>query len=394
MRLLIIGNGIAALSAAEHFRKNNSETEVLILSEDSSLTYYRIKLSHYLGKPAFQEEELLVKDLPWYQEKGITVVLNTRVDRIDFTKKEAVTRDGDCYDYDQLLLAHGAQPFVPPISGSHRPGVFTLRSLEDLKNIRAFMEDKERVVVIGGGLLGLEAAHGLVELGKKVTVLEYFQYLLPKQLDQELSRIVQSQLEREGISFTLEAECEAILGDESVSGIRLKSGNEIPADAVIISAGVRPNLETLQGSPLVLNKGIVVNERMETNLPGVYAAGDVAECHGTVFGLWTAANEQGKIAGSNLAGKDLTYAVPELAATLNIGDVKLFSIGDVGAPDSVLSFQDEKVCHRLFVKGGVVVGAALIGDLSLMLKAKTLVTQKKEVLVSGAGEDVFKELMK
>lgn len=394
MKLLIIGNGIAALSAAENFRKHDMETEILMLSEDAYPTYYRIKLSHFLGKPDFKDEELMVKDAAWYAERKIDVKLNTRVERIDFTQKEALTAQGERYPYDRLLLANGSHPFVPPLKGVEKEGVFTLRSLDDLKTILRFLKDKKRVMVIGGGLLGLEAAHGLVEQGKTVTVMEFFSYLLPRQLDQELSAVVQAQLEKEGLTFVLGSSCSEITGDQAVRGIRLENGREIEADAVIISAGIRPNLEIFTDSPLTVAKGVVVNERMQTNLPEVYAAGDIAEYQGMVFGLWSASNDQGKIAGTNLAGQDMVYAAPQLVALLNIGGVKLFSAGDVADPESVITYRDEKAFHRLFVKGGRIAGAALTGDTSLMMKARTLVLQKKEVPASGTDGDLFEALMK
>lgn len=393
MKLLIIGNGIAALSAAEAFRKHDSDSEILMITEDRYPTYYRIKLSHFLGKPEFKDEELLVKDEAWYRDRNISVQLETRIAGIDFEGKAVTTEKGDRIAYDQLLLANGSSPFVPPIKGAEQQGVFTLRSLDDLKDILTFLKDKNNVAVIGGGLLGLEAAHGLVELGKQVHVLEFFKYLLPRQLDGELSALVQAQLEAEGLRFILGEGCEEFLGTGSVEGIRLSSGETLPVDAVLISAGVRPNMEIYQGSPLQTNKGVLVNDRMETNLPGVYAAGDIAEYQGTVFGLWTASNEQGKIAGTNLAGKELAYTSPQLVATLNIGGVKLFSAGDVSEPDTTISFHNEKVFHRLFVKEGRIVGAALTGDISLMLKAKNLVLQKKEVPTSDGDGDLFTQLM-
>lgn len=380
MKLLIIGNGIAALTAAENFRKSDEEAEILMLSEDAYLTYYRLKLSHYLGKETYTDEELYVKSPQWYAEKNIQVRLNTRVTGIDFDARRVTTADGAVLGYDRLLLATGASPFVPPVAGADKAGVFALRQLDDLKAIHRWLKDRRRVVVIGGGLLGLEAAHGLAEFGCSVNVLEFFNYLLPRQLDPELSAVVQKQLEAEGLSFTLGTGCDAILGDASVTGVRLANGVELEADAVIFSAGVRPNLGLFSGTKLAVERGVVVNDRMETNIPDVYAAGDVIQYGETVFGLWTASNEQGKIAGVNLAGGEQRYLAPQLVATLNIGEVKLFSAGDVSAPEAVATYRTEKGFHRLFIKGGKVAGAALTGDLSLMLKAKNLV-------LSGAAVD-------
>lgn len=394
MKLVIIGNGIAALSTAESFRKYDTASQITMLSLDNYPAYYRIKLSHFLGKPHFGDEELFVKDAAWYRDKAIETRLGVQVESVDFKNKVVHTKDGAEFLYDKLLLSNGSHPFVPPLKGADREGVFTLRTLDDLKAIHRWMADRQNVVIIGGGLLGLEAAHGLVELGKTVNVMEFSDHLLSRQLDKELSAAVQTQLEAEGLQFSLGAGCEEILGAESVEGVRLANGIEIPADAVIISAGVRPNTDLFSGSPLIMNRGVVVNEQMQTNIPDVYAAGDIAECHGTVYGLWTAANEQGKIAGANLAGQNLQYPAPQLSANLMIGSVKLFSVGDVANADSTIDFRQGEVFHRLFIKNGIVAGAVLTGDTSLMMKAKNLVFKKTQVPASAEDGDLFKELMR
>ena len=327
----------------------------------------------------FTDDSLLVKPATWYETQKITVQLNTEVHQIDFEAKHVLTVDGKVIEYDKLLLATGGHAFMPPVKGAEKKGIFALRTLDDLKQIHAYLKDKQHVVVVGGGLLGLEAAHGLIELGKQVTVLEFFPYLLPRQLDPELSAHVQSQLEQEGIRFVLGTGCEGLLGDDVVTGLHLANGNELMADAIIFSAGVRPNINLYEGTALAVNKGVIVNEKMETNIPDVYAAGDVAEYQGMVFGLWTSSNEHGRIAGSNMAGKAMTYAAPQLVATLNIGEVKLFSSGDVALPEQMLTYRDEKVCHRLYIKEGHVVGAVLTGDLAWMLKAKNAVNQRRPV---------------
>lgn len=380
MKLLIIGNGIAGLSAAEHFRKFDNHSEVVMLSEDRYPTYYRLKLSHYLAKPEFDVEELIVKQPSWYDERKIEVATETRVEKVDFENKRVVTASGETHTYDRLLIACGAHPFVPPIKGADSKGVFSLRSLDDLIEMHEDFRDKDHITVIGGGLLGLEAAYSLRTLGKQVTVVEFFPYLLPRQLDEGLSQGVKAQLEDEGLSFRLGAACDRIDAEQGkVNAIELNTGERLETDAVVISAGIRPNLSLFEGTDLKVDKGVVVDERMRTNLPDVYAAGDVAAYKGMVYGLWTASNEQGKVAGMNLAGRDSTYAEPRLVATLNIGGVKLFSCGDVSEPDRILVYEEGEASHRLYVKGNRIVGAALTGDLAWMLKVRKLVDEKHAI---------------
>ena len=394
MRLLIIGNGIAGLTAADNFRKNDPESEILLVGEEKSLTYYRTRLSHILAKDAFDENELLVKDADWYAQRRIRVLTDTRIARIDYGRREAIVSDGTTIGYDKLLLATGAHPFLPPITGRGQKGFFTLHGLDDLHAMREYLQGREHVVIIGGGLLGLEAAHSLVSMGKQVRVLEFFPYLLPRQLDTELSHVVEAQLREEGIAFSLGRSCQAILGDGAITGIRLDNGEEIPADAVLCSTGVRPDLTLCQGGPLAVNKGIVVDDHMRTSLPDVYAAGDVAEHNGVVFGLWTAALDHGKIAGTNLAGGDVRYASPLLVATLNLGQVRLFSAGSVAEPDSGVTYREGKAFHRLYVKAGRVAGAVLTGDMGLMGKARNLVQQQAGVPAGDGGNEHFMQLMK
>lgn len=393
MKLVVIGNGIAAQAAVENYRKLNTADEITILTEEPYLTYQRIKLSHYLGKTDFTEDELLVKPSDWYATNRVEVHLNTHVKNIDFNAKWITTSTGEKFVYNKLLLATGGHAFMPPILGSNQKGVFSLRTLDDLKAIQSYIKEKKRVLIIGGGLLGLEAAQGLIELGKKVDVLEFFPYLLPRQMDGELSKVVQEQLEREGMVFYLNQTCEEILGENGcVSGVRLGDGSTLKTDAIIVSAGVRPNLDLFHATNLEVNKGIVVNDHMETNLPDVYAAGDVAEYNGVVYGLWVASNEQGRIAGSNLAGKEMVYSAPQLVTTLGIGEVKVFSIGDVSQPESTITYRDATQFHRLYIKENCVVGAVLTGDLSFMLKAKKAVVAHKEVPLSTNGnteEELF-----
>jgi nitrite reductase (NADH) large subunit len=281
--------------------------------------------------------------------------------------------------------------------------VFTLRTFDDLHAIQNALENKNRVLVIGGGLLGLEAAYGLMGLGKQVHVVEALPYLLPRQLDAYMSEKIRIQLQEMGMGFTFGIPCAqiesapgAVPGNRhaSVTGMRLKDGSFLEADAILFSAGVRPNTALAQGSPLAVNRGIVVDEHMRTNLPEVYAAGDVAELDGMLYGLWSPALEQGKVAGQNMAGGSARYAPTELAATLSIGRVKLFSAGEINNTDAFIPHEEDTLLHRLYVRDGRVAGVVLTGDLSLSMKAKNLVRQRTDLPHPDALQVRFHDLFR
>lgn len=406
MKLLIIGTGIAALSAAEAFRKHDTTSDILMLGTDPHLPYFRIKLSHLLSNPDVSTEEVLVKKEEWYREQRITLRTDTTVARVDYAAKTAILDTGETIPYDRLLLATGACPFVPPVPGADKPGVFTLRTFDDLKAIQEALRDKRRVLVVGGGLLGLEAAYGLMGLGKQVHVLEAFPYLLPRQLDPHISDTIRQQLEAEGMRFTLGVPCDRIetvttpgasvgsLSAETISGMRLKDNTFLAADAILFSAGVRPNTALAEGSPLVVNRGIVVDTSMRTNQPDVYAAGDVAEIDGMLYGLWAPAMAQGKVAGANLAGRMETYVPTQLAATLSIGRVKLFSAGEINDADAHITHEEDDLFHRLYGRDGRVAGVVLTGDLSLSMKAKALVAQQKDLPPEDISRIKFHDLFR
>ncbi len=423
MKHVIIGTGIAALSAAEAIRKQDGTAEVLMLGADRHPPYFRIKLSHLLSSPNTAIDDILIKKPEWYEAQRIVLRTGAAVARIDTENRQIILLSGEEIPYDRLLLATGATPFVPPVPGADKPGVFTLRTFDDLHAIQNALENRNRVLVIGGGLLGLEAAYGLMGLGKQVHVVEALPYLLPRQLDAYMSEKIRIQLQEMGMGFTFGIPCAQIESTPgaapgntpgnlsgntsgntsdntpdnahvSVTGMRLKDGSFLEADAILFSAGVRPNTALAQGSPLAVNRGIVVDEHMRTNLPEVYAAGDVAEVDGMLYGLWSPALEQGKVAGQNMAGGSARYATTELAATLSIGRVKLFSAGEINNTDAFIPHEEDTLLHRLYVRDGRVAGVVLTGDLSLSMKAKNLVRQRTDLPHPDAFQVRFHDLFR
>ncbi|MFA5524240.1 MAG: FAD-dependent oxidoreductase [Tissierellales bacterium] len=377
-KYVIIGNGIAGLSAAKEIRNNDKEGKITIITSEEYLTYYRVKLSHYISK-TFNDDELLVNKESWYGENNIEVILNKIVEKIDTDKKQVKLDDGKIVEYDKLLLANGSRPFVPPIGGKFKEGVFALRTLKDLKYIKKYFSSCEDVTVIGGGLLGLEAAWAIKELGKKVNVVEFFPYLLPRQLDKELADIVAQKLRDSGLNLYFDTAAEEILGEEKADGLRFKDNREMKTDAILFSAGVRPNIDLVRDTAIEFDKGVKVNSYLKSNIDNVYAAGDIAEVNGVALGLWTAANEQGKIAGANMTGASKEYKLPEPFTTMTIGDISLFSAGNIKDFTEVLKFDEGNNHFRLFITENKLTGGILLGDLSKMSSVRKAVTSNRDI---------------
>lgn len=377
-KYVIIGNGIAGLSAAKEIRNIDKEGKITIISSEEFLTYYRVKLSHYISK-TFEDSDLLVHNEEWYHKNNIEVILQKIVEIVDVENKQIKLDDSKIVEYDKLLLANGSRPFVPPIGGKFKNGVFALRTLRDLRHVKKYLSLCQNVTVIGGGLLGLEAAWAIKELGKKVNVVEFFPYLLPRQLDKELADIVSQKLKDNGLNLYFDTAAEEILGEIRAEGLRFKDGREIKTDAILFSAGIRPNLDLIRDTSIESDKGVKVDQFLRTNIKDVYAAGDIAETNGMVLGLWTAANEQGKIAGANMAGVTKEYKLPEPFTTLSIGNISLFSVGNIKDYTNILKYDEDDNHFRLFVTDNRLTGAILLGDTSKMVKVRKAVNNKIDI---------------
>lgn len=374
-KYLIIGNGIGGLSAAREIRNHDKNGTIIILSKEPYLTYYRPKLTEGIFED-FSLKDYLVYDEDWYSARNIKVVLNVNVEKIDIDNNAVHLEDNSKVGYEKLLIATGSNPFIPPIKGKDKKGVFALRTLNDLHEFKEYIKPLNIVTVIGGGLLGLEAAWSLKLLGKKVNVIEFALYLLPRQLDKELADKLERKLNDAGLKIFTNSQAEEILGENKATEIKLNGDRSILTDAVLISSGVRPNLDLIKDTPIEFNRGIKVDKHMRTNIENIFAAGDIVEVEGMVLGLWTAANEQGKIAGANMAGVEMEYTQPKIFTRLEIGDIKVFSAGIINDYDKVYEYKDDNkdVHYKLFTKDGIIVGAILFGDLKDMIKFNNAVT--------------------
>jgi len=380
MNYVIVGNGIAGLSAAEAIRKKDENGRITIISAENYLTYYRVKLTHFISKN-FNDDELFIHNDQWYKDRNIDLSLGKMVTKIYTNLNEIELSDGTKIKYDKLLLANGSKPFIPPIKGSEKEGVFALRTVDDLKKEQSYFKNCDSVTVIGGGLLGLEAAWAIRKLDKVVNVVEFFSHLLPRQLDEALSNEFSHQLEENGLNLYLGAATDEILGDSKVEGIRLQDGREIKTDAILISAGIRPILDIVKDSNIKFDKGIQVDSSMKTNIDNIYAAGDVAEFNGMVVGLWGISGDQGKVAGENMTGGSAQYEMPELNAMLMLDKLVVFSAGNIKDFDKTVEEENEaKNAHyKLFVSNNKVVGGVVINDMAKVPKVKKMVTKNIDI---------------
>ncbi len=304
---VIIGASVAGTAAAAAIRDGDPDGRVVLLGEEEFGLYSRIRLPEYLAG-RLERERLVIRKRDWYEGLGIGLRTGTRVESVDLKGARVSLSTGEALAYDRLLLATGADCFVPSFARRDLPGVFTVRTVKDVDRLRYEAERVKAAVVVGGGLLGLELASALVYLGLEVTVVEALPWLLPRQLDRQGGDLLQLVLENSGLKFRTGAEVDSVVGKDGAEGVRFSNGEEIPASVVLVSAGIRPRVELAGSAGLRVEKGIGVGDKMDTSADGVYAAGDCAEHRGRIYGIWPAAEAQGRVAGTVMAGGNAVFA--------------------------------------------------------------------------------------
>lgn len=388
-QVVIVGAGVAGVTAAEQARVTAPDARIRLLSKEPGLPYLRLNLTRYLAGEV-TEEALLLQQEAWFAEQRIELE-EGEVASLHPEAHEVRLRDGRGVPYDRLVLAGGAHAFVPPFPGVSREGVTTFRSLADARALLERARPGARCVCIGGGLLGLETAGALQKKGLAVTVVEGFSYLLPRQLPEPAGRLLEAHLGRVGISVRCGVQVKEITGDESVAAVLLADGEALPADLVVISAGVRPNSYLARQCGLKVEQGVVVDDRMATSEPDVFAAGDLCQHRGQVFGIWPAAYAQGVVAGINAAGGEAELPVLSRSNRLKVLDVDVFSIGQVSGEDAsfqIYEREGEGRCERLVLRDGRLVGAALFGDTHLAAQVKEAVESGLQVQETGLAEEL------
>lgn len=370
MRVAVIGSGAGGLAAAEALRKRNENAQIDLYTREEILPYYRPVLTRALADKV-EDTEYFIHPRNFYEKNRISLHPGVTVESLSPRDKSFRLADGKTVKYDKLVLATGASCFIPPIQGANLPGVVALREKTDFDRLTGLLAGgSKKVAIIGGGLLGLETADALHRLGHNVTVLEACPSVLPRQLDPDGSPLFSKIIRRSGVEIHYGVYVEEILGENSVTGLKTRSPQEIPADVVIISAGVRPNVELAKAAGLHVDRGIEVNERMQTSDSDIYAVGDCAAVNGRCGGLWEPASLQGHVAGANIAGDEKTYSCKLYGATLAAFGTSLFSIGDLGAGDrkydQIAEFNELSGKYRkIYFKDGKVTGGVLLGDVKL-----------------------------
>ncbi|AAC06543.1 FAD-dependent oxidoreductase [Aquifex aeolicus] len=369
MKVVIVGNGIAGTALVEEILRLSSgkDIRIQVFGDEKFIGYNRVLITEVLaGRKTLSE--IYIKRWQWYEEKGVRLEIGKKVERLFPNKKILVTKDGEFYRYDKAIIATGSKPFIPPsIKGVNKKGVFTYRTAKDVFEILDYARVSKRAVVIGGGLLGIEVTKALRDIGLEVFLVHILDTLMEQQLDKTASELLRKDLEDMGIKVLLKKVTEEILGEKKAEGVRFSDGDELLADFVIIATGIRPNVEVGVNSGLKVNKGIVVNDYLETSASDIYAVGECIEHRGKTYGLVAPIMEQVKVCAHNVVhGNEKKYTGSLTYAMLKVAGVNLFSAGEINEKDGdeVVAFLDNgrSLYRKAVIRNNKIVGTILYGD--------------------------------
>ena len=385
MKTVIMGNGVAGVTAARRLRENDADAGIVMFSREPYHYYYKPRLPEVVAGTV-DVGSLVINPPEWYEERRIDVRLSTPVSGIDAVERRVRLEDGGAESYDALLIATGADPFVPPISGADLDGVYTLRTADDAVALRHAAGAAKRIVVIGGGLLGLESARGMVASGADVVALEVADRLLPRQLDHAGAELLTERIAALGLAVRTNATTTSLVGDGAVEGVSLEDGETLSADLVLISTGVRPSLDTLAGTGVDAGRGVLVDCGMRTSVPDVFAAGDVAELDEHVWGIIPAATAMAESAARVIGGEDSGSCRIIGTNTLKISEVDVYSAGDVFCDDCETHvFEDSGVYRKVLLNNGRIVGAIVVGSRRGVRELDKLIVAGADVSSYGDG---------
>ncbi len=403
--VIIIGGGIAGLNCAENIRKLNKNASITIVGKEPYLTYSRPMISK-APLVGFDLAPFLVHSANWYADNNIVFLPNTQVINLNTDSKCVELSTGEVLPYDKCVLATGAESFRPPMHGADKKGVFVIRTIDDIANMRAHCLKTTSAVVVGGGVIGLEIAWELHKRGVKVTVLERESVLMERLLDKSSSMKLQEIIEAQGITVYTHVETDALAGDDAVKQVVLKDGKTILAELVVLSCGVKANTQLAVDANIKTERAIVVDEKMQTSQADIYACGDCAQFNGVNLALWDQSVKQSEVVAKNICGENAVYTQITSAVILNGFHSSLFAVGDVGKkPDTtytelvfenrlqnntfMVNQKDENLqtYEKYFFVNDVIVGGVIIGDLSPMSILENAIENK-------LNSNDFKNLLK
>ena len=366
--LVVVGNGMAATRLVDELAKAAlGRYAIAVIGDEPRLAYNRVLLSSVLaGETASHDIEL--KSAAWWRDRGVTLKYNCLATEIDVGRRELKIANEESIAFSKLVLATGSTPLRLNVPGGDLAGVHTFRDGRDVNLLLTLAAQKKRVVVVGGGLLGLEAAYGLVKAGAAVTLIHLMDRLMERQLDAPAAELLKSLVERKGIKILLNAETARLHGEARVEGVELADGRRIDADAVIFAAGIRPNTALAKDAGIPVNRGIVVDDHLATGAPDIFALGECAEHRGICYGLVEPSYEQARVLAQHLAGRAAVYGGSVVATNLKVSGVSVFSAGDFIGADGTEAIVLNDIRHgtykKLVISDGRLAGAVLVGDVS------------------------------
>lgn len=364
--LIIVGKGMAATRLVDELSQRAlGRYSIAVIGSEARLAYNRVLLSPLLAGE-IAEPEIELKPAAWWRARGVSTLYGRAVAGIDRVGKTVTLEDGLSLPYGKLVLATGSRPLMPPVPGFELPGVATFRDVADVALFRTVAATGARVVVIGGGLLGLEAAYGLARIGAKVTILHLADRLMERQLDREGAGLLAAEITARGIDIRLNCTAERFVGEGRVKAVELTDGSAIPADLVVVAIGVRPRVDLAVAAGLDVNRGVDIDDGLASSDPAIFAIGECAEHRGQVYGLVEPAYEQARVLATRLAGKAAAYSGSLLATNLKVSGVGVFSAGEFeageGAEVVVLRDRGAGIYRKFVLRDGRLAGCVLVGD--------------------------------